>query len=109
MFRKCHRVISIKFINKKLLGKEYELINRLLDSTTQLSGPHHRRDYVHTARFIIQATGGDPEKVAAALAHIRTDNFGITVKRGKKIERIVGIDRDYEIYKMIRRQRKNKR
>lgn len=98
-----------KYVNKKVLGSEHEVINRLLDSSTRLSGPRHRKDFVHSIEYVVLATGGDPKKVAAAIVHLKTDNMGLTVRQGKRVERVIGIDKGYELHKKIKKKQQRRR
>ena len=81
-----------KKVNKMLLGKEHEDVNKLLDFPYAFLGPKHRV-VLHDKKtpFIVLALTGDIEKALAAYIHIKTDEIfsKLSRRRRKCLEKIL--------------------
>ena len=76
-----HKTHSI--IAKKILGYTRKDVDRLMDSTTDVSGPAHRNDFIHNP-FMIFALTGDAKAFKAAVVHQMIDKVFTDAKRKTK-------------------------
>ena len=75
---RTHRILE-----KRLLGKTYPEVHRMLDSTTGISGSSHRNDIVHNPLFIYLMTH-DMGAFKAAVLHNMLDQHVTKIKRKAK-------------------------
>lgn len=101
-------------IAKTLLGDSFEKVNATMDFTTRLHpGYKHRKDLVHSEKFVAGFATSDRE-LAAARLHLNWDRSGLTVRQSQKIEKLLGIDNKayrYRVgkYRTVNRRRNLKR
>jgi len=72
--RKVHNLI-----NKLILGKSYDNVNRLIDWPYKIVGPYHRKYFhdIKTTPIVIAAIAKDPKAGLAAALHILVDKLKI--------------------------------
>jgi hypothetical protein len=58
-----------------------EWVDKALDSSVPISGPSHRRDFVHTPLFVYLLSKGDPDAVIASIIHIIADSSVTEAKK----------------------------
>jgi len=70
-------------INRMLLGKDYDWLNKAVDYPSRLLGPLHRMLF-HDPRVdpvLTLLVTGDPEAMIAHYIHIETDRFFTRLKK----------------------------
>jgi hypothetical protein len=93
-----------RYFAKKLLGNEYNSVNRIMDLGAYLQpGKSHRKGIEHNPLFVLMMTG-DQEKFKAAILHQILDNT-ITTKQGEMLEAILGIKKDETGHEIKRKKR----
>lgn len=70
-------------INRILLGRDYDWLNKAVDQPSRLLGPLHRMLFhdPHVDPLLTLLVTGDPDAMIAHYIHIKTDQFFTRLKK----------------------------